>query len=140
MPAHFGPTLPGVAGDAQRVARGPHAVVLRGECILLLEMVPELDALAVAAPPPNTDARVVPYATFAWPLLPCLVVDSAGLPVQSHACSGLASAAALQAERAACLWCDKRNRCSALMRCSMMRRMDADAAGDEIAAAEEVVI
>ena len=66
MPAHFQPTLPGIVGDAQREARGEHDVVLRNECVGILTLVPELADVAVDAPAPNVDAKVVPYAFLAW--------------------------------------------------------------------------
>jgi hypothetical protein len=73
MPAHFMPTPPGVVGDTQRVARRGHPVVLSGEVLGIINMVYELAALAVDAPPPNRDAKLVPYGFLAWLTCPALV-------------------------------------------------------------------
>ena len=82
MPAHFMPTPPGVVGDTQRVARRGHPVVLSGEVLGIINMVYELAALAVDAPPPNRDAKLVPYGFLAWLTCPALVAVREHIIVQ----------------------------------------------------------
>ena len=82
MPVQFGPTLPLVAGDTQRVARGPHPLYFLGEALDLLTIIPELAAISSDAPPPLTDAKVVPYTAVLWLMGPALIVDIEDLPLQ----------------------------------------------------------
>jgi hypothetical protein len=82
MPMHFAPVPPGVLGDDLREARGGHSVHLRGESLALLEMVPELAAVAVDAAPPNVNTKVVPYGKVSWIISPTLIADREDLPLQ----------------------------------------------------------
>ena len=82
MPMHFAPVPPGVLGDDMRELRGSHAVHIRGESLALLEMVPELAAAAVDAPPPNVNTKVLPYGKISWTTSPTLVADKTDLPLQ----------------------------------------------------------
>ena len=81
MPASFLPVPPGAAGNALINLRGPHAVLLTGDTLWVLDLVPELRAMSVAAAPP-LDGSVVPYPAWSWLGLPVLKPDFDDLPLQ----------------------------------------------------------
>ena len=104
MPITFAPTPPGVLGDAQRVARGPHAVRLSGDALQMLAMLPSFMMVSAVAPPPNPDgARMAPYAMLAWLMMPAMRVDRDDLPLQAFLFRFLVSPAKMGAAFAACI-------------------------------------
>ena len=85
MPASFQPTPVGIIGDAQRRLRNSHAALLSGTCLQVLHFIPSWLARSVAAPPPNpAGQRLLPYAAWAWLLLPAMRADRDQLPLQQH--------------------------------------------------------
>jgi len=58
-------------------------VVLRGACLGILDMVPELEAHTSDPPPTLAGAKLLPYSIWAWFTLAATITREAELPLQS---------------------------------------------------------